>query len=237
VGVCLLVEGPVRAAILAESPQPDDVMAFIGLGLDRIFPIGDPPDYEPAPDESIAARAERDGRDPTDLLYDLLLAHDGRELLLRPLLGYSRFTHDPIREMVENPMTALGLGDGGAHCGAICDASIETYMLTHWVRDRSRGERLPLELVVRKMTSDTASLYGLGDRGEITPGKKADLNVIDLDALTLRRPEMHYDLPGGARRLLQRAEGYDATIVSGEVVLRNGEDTGARPGALLRGAR
>ena len=134
-------------------------------------------------------------------------------------------------------MTALGLGDGGAHCGAICDASIETYMLTHWVRDRSRGERLPLELVVRKMTSDTASLYGLGDRGEITPGKKADLNVIDLDALTLRRPEMHYDLPGGARRLLQRAEGYDATIVSGEVVLRNGEDTGARPGALLRGAR
>jgi N-acyl-D-amino-acid deacylase len=226
-----------RAAILAESPQPDDVMAFIGLGLDRIFPIGDPPDYEPAPDESIAARAERDGRDPTDLLYDLLLAHDGRELLLRPLLGYSRFTHDPIREMVENPMTALGLGDGGAHCGAICDASIETYMLTHWVRDRSRGERLPLELVVRKMTSDTASLYGLGDRGEITPGKKADLNVIDLDRLELRRPEMHYDLPGGARRLLQRAEGYDATIVSGEVVLRDGEDTGARPGALLRGAR
>ena len=105
------------------------------------------------------------------------------------------------------------------------------------MRDRSRGERLPLELVVRKMTSDTASLYGLGDRGEITPGKKADLNVIDLDALTLRRPEMHYDLPGGARRLLQRAEGYDATIVSGQVVLRDGEDTGARPGALLRGAR
>src|SRR5947208_1768533 len=142
--VARLRDPAVRAAILAESPQPDDVMAFIGLGLDRIFPIGDPPDYEPAPGESIAARAERDGRDPTDLLYDLLLAHDGRELLLRPLLGYSRFTHDPIREMVENPMTALGLGDGGAHCGAICDASIETYMLTHWVRDRSRGERLPL---------------------------------------------------------------------------------------------
>jgi N-acyl-D-amino-acid deacylase len=139
--------------------------------------------------------------------------------------------------MVENPMTALGLGDGGAHCGAICDASIETYMLTHWVRDRTRGERLPLELVVRKMTRDTASLYGLGDRGEVTPGKKADLNVIDLERLELRRPEMHYDLPGGARRLLQRAEGYDATIVSGEVVLRDGEDTGARPGALLRGAR
>src|SRR5919106_706866 len=235
--VARLRDPAVRAAILAESPEPDDVMAFIGMGLDRMFLIGDPPDYEPAPDESIAARAEREGRDPTDLLYDLLLSSDGRELLLRPLLGYSRFTHDPIREMVENPMTALGLGDGGAHCGAICDASIETYMLTHWVRDRSRGDRLPLELVVRKMTSDTASLYGLGDRGEITPGKKADLNVIDLERLTLHRPEMHYDLPGNARRLLQRADGYDATIVSGEVVMRDGEDTGARPGSLVRGSR
>src|SRR5438034_1345960 len=170
-------------------------------------------------------------------MLDLALEVHERGVPIRPQVAYSRFTHDPIREMVANPMTALGLGDGGAHCGAICDASIETYMLTHWVRDRSRGERLPLELVIRKMTSDTASLYGLGDRGEITPGKKADLNVVDLDALTLRRPEMHYDLPGGARRLLQRTEGYDATIVSGEVVLRNGEDTGARPGALLRGAR
>jgi N-acyl-D-aspartate/D-glutamate deacylase len=211
-------------------------MAFIGLGLDRTFPVGDPPDYEPVPDASIAARAKREGRDPEELLYDLLLTHNGRELLLRPLLGYSRFTQDPIREMVENPATALGLGDGGAHVGAICDASIETYMLTHWVRDRSRGERLPLELVVRKMTSDTASLYGFHDRGEITPGKKADLNVIDLDRLVLHRPEMHYDLPGGARRLVQRADGYDATIVSGEVVLRDGQDTGARPGALVRGS-
>jgi N-acyl-D-aspartate/D-glutamate deacylase len=235
--VARLRDRDVRAAILADAPERDDAMAFIGMGLDRIFPMGDPPDYEPGPEASIAARAEREGRDPTDLLYDLLLAQDGRELLLRPLLGYSRFTQDPIREMVLHPTSALGLGDGGAHVGAICDASIETYMLTHWVRDRSRGERLPLELVVRKMTSDTASLYGLGDRGEIVAGKKADLNVIDFDRLVLRRPEMHYDLPGGARRLLQRAEGYDATIVSGEVVVRDGHDTGARPGALVRGAR
>jgi N-acyl-D-aspartate/D-glutamate deacylase len=235
--VARLHDSDVRAAILAEASESDDRMAFIGLGLDRIFPMGDPPDYEPAPEASIAARAEREGRDPTDLLYDLLLEQDGRELLLRPLLGYSRFTQDPIREMVLHPTSALGLGDGGAHVGAICDASIETYMLTHWVRDRSRGERLPLELVVRKMTSDTAALYGLEDRGEIRAGKKADLNVIDFDGLVLRRPEMHYDLPGGARRLLQRAEGYDATIVSGEVVLRDGRDTGARPGTLLRGAR
>jgi len=232
-----LSDPAVRDAILGESPVADERMAFIGLGLDRIFPMGDPPDYEPAPEESIAGRAERQGRDPEDLLYDLLLEDDGRGLLLRPLLGYSNFTHDPIREMVLHPATALGLGDGGAHVGAICDASIETYMLTHWVRDRSRGERLPLELVVRKMTGDTAALYGLNDRGTLEPGKKADLNVIDHEHLHLPAPAMHYDLPAGARRLLQRADGYDATIVSGEVVMRDGQETGARPGALVRGGR
>jgi N-acyl-D-amino-acid deacylase len=227
----------IRARLIAETPESDDRMAFIGLGLDRIFPLGEPPDYEPPPEDSIAARAERAGQDPTEALYDLLLDQDGHELLLRPLLGYSRFTQDPIREMILHPASALGLGDGGAHVGAICDSSIETYMLTHWVRDRSRGERLPVELVVRKMTQDTASLYGLNDRGTLLPGKKADLNVIDLNRLTLHRPEMRYDLPGGARRLVQEADGYDATIVSGEVVRRNGADTGARPGQLVRGAR
>jgi N-acyl-D-aspartate/D-glutamate deacylase len=235
--VAAMRDPELRARILAESPDPDDRMAFIGMGLDRIFKLGEPPDYEPAPDQSIAAIADRLGRDPSEYLYDLLLENDGRELLLRPLLGYSNFTQDPIREMVLHPATALGLGDGGAHVGAICDASIETYMLTHWVRDRSRGERLPVELVVRKMTSDTASLYGLEDRGVVKPGYRADLNVIDLDGLVLHRPEMVYDLPGGARRLLQTADGYDATIVAGEVVMRDGVDTGARPGKLVRGAQ
>ncbi|HEY8216877.1 MAG TPA: amidohydrolase family protein [Acidimicrobiia bacterium] len=226
-----------RARLLAERPDDDDRMAFIGLGLDRIFKLGEPPDYEPARDESIAALAQRAGRDPVEYLYDLLLEQDGRELLLRPLLGYSNFTQDPIREMILHPASALGLGDGGAHVGAICDASIETYMLTHWVRDRARGERLPVELVIRKMTSDTASLYGLGDRGVLAPGYRADLNVIDLDGLELHRPEMVYDLPGGARRLMQTADGYDATIVAGQVVMREGADTGARPGRLVRGAQ
>ena len=236
--VARLRDPAVRRAILAERPPAAaGIAAYIGLGLNRIFRLGEPPDYEPAPEESIACLAERAGRDPWDLFYDLLLEHDGRELLLRPLLGYSQFTQDPIREMVLHPASALGLGDGGAHVGAICDASIETYMLTHWVRDRTRGERLPVELVIRKMTSDTASLYGLRDRGTLEPGKKADLNVIDLDHLVLHRPEMHFDLPAGARRLLQVADGYDATVVTGQVVRRDGSDTGARPGTLVRGGQ
>ena len=235
--VAAMRDPELRARIIAESPSHDDAMAFIGMGLDRIFKLGEPPDYEPAPDQSIGELAKRAGVDPTEYMYDLLLENEGRELLLRPLLGYSNFTQDPIREMVMHPASALGLGDGGAHVGAICDASIETYMLTHWVRDRSRGEKLPLELVVRKMTSDTASLYGLEDRGVLAPGMRGDVNVIDLDGMVLHRPEMVYDLPGGARRLLQHADGYDATIVAGEVIMHNGADTGARPGQLIRGAR
>ena len=137
--------------------------------------------------------------------------------------------------MLTNPHTIVSLGDGGAHCGIICDASITTYVLTHWVRDRSRGKRVGLEFAVHRITQDTARLYGLLDRGVVAPGYKADFNVIDFERLQLRRPEMAYDLPGGARRLLQRADGYDATIVSGEVVMEQGEPTGARPGRLLRG--
>ncbi len=201
----------------------------------KLYPIGDPPDYEPTPDQSIAAIAAREGRAPDAVLYDFLLRDEGRELLLLPLMNYSNGNLDPQREMLMDDNTVLSLGDGGAHCGLICDASLTTFMLTHWVRDRSRGERIPLEYAVQRMTQHTANFYGLHDRGVVKPGYKGDLNVIDMEHLALRRPEMVYDLPGGARRLLQSADGYRSTIVSGQTILRDGESTGARPGRLLRG--
>ena len=181
------------------------------------------------------AIAEREGR-PEEVLYDLMLEHDGRNLLMFALLGYSHGSLDDMREMLLHPTSALGLADGGAHCGVLCDASMPTFMLTHWARP-FQGERLPLELVVQKMTRDTARLYGLGDRGVLAPGFKADLNVVDFERLSLRLPELVFDLPGGARRLVQRADGWVATVVSGEMTLADGEDTGARPGRLVRGAR
>ena len=191
----------IREAILSETSPASPLDAVIGTNLDVLFPIGEPPDYEPAPERSIAAIAAREGRDPEAVLYDVMLGHDGRELVMKALLGYSYGNLDDMREMILHPNAALGLSDGGAHCGAICDASIPTFMLTHWARDRDRGEKLPLELVVQKQSRDTAHLYGLTDRGVVAPGLRADLNVIDFDALSLALPELVHDLPGGARRL------------------------------------
>ena len=172
------------------------------------------------------------------MLYDVMLEHDAQHLLMLPFFNYAERNHDAIREMLLHPGGVSGLSDGGAHCGLICDASIPTFMLTHWARDRVRGDTLPLEYVVKKQTSDTAALYGLGDRGVLAPGKKADVNVIDFDGLTLRMPrDGARPARPAARRLLQEADGYVATIVSGEVTRRHGVDTGARPGRLVRGAR
>ena len=178
-------------------------------------------------------RAE--GVEPDALLYDLLVANEGRDLLLLPALNYSNGDSEVTREMLLHPASVLGLSDGGAHCGVICDASQPTWMLTHWARDRRRGERLPLELVVKRQTSDGAALYGFTDRGVVAAGKRADLNVIDLDRLTLHAPRVAHDLPAGGRRLLQDASGYVATIVNGVVTRRHDTDTGARPGRLVRG--
>ncbi len=203
---------------------------------ERVFPLGENPNYEPRRDESIAARARAQGRDPWELYYDTLLEDNGNQILMRPLLNYTDFNLDAVRTMLEHPTSAWGLSDGGAHCGTTCDASTPTFMLTHWTRDRPH-DRLPLEWIVRKMTKDTASLYGLSDRGTLEVGKVGDVNVIDYDALRLLRPEMVHDLPGGARRFVQRSQGYVATAKSGQVIMRDGEDQGARPGLLLRGER
>jgi len=224
-----------KRKILSEANPDEPSMLLTQLG--RMFPMGDPPNYEPAHEDSVEALAKAEGRDPVEWLYDRLLARDGNELFLVPVLNYSWLHADPIREMMHHPRAALGLGDGGAHCGIICDASIQTFMLTHWVRDRTRGERIPVEFAVKRMTSDTARLYGLGDRGVVAPGMKGDLALIDLDGLRLKPPEMIHDLPAGGRRFMQRAEGYEAVIVAGEVTLEKDEPTGALPGRLVRGER
>lgn len=170
-------------------------------------------------------------------LYDLMLEADATNMLMLPLFNYADGNCDAIREMMLHPAGVLGLSDGGAHCGMICDASYPTFLLTHWARDRSRGEKLSLEYVIRKQSRDTAHLFGLTDRGTIEPGKKADINVIDMDALRLHPAAMAFDLPAGGNRILQGASGYAATIVSGTVTRRKDADTGARPGRLVRGAR
>lgn len=226
----------VRAALIEEHAQRTRGMSgIVAQSFHKMFPLGEPPEYEPAPEDSIEARAKAAGVEPVEMAYDLLLSREGRELMLFPLANFSDGNLDVIREMNLSEVTVPGLSDGGAHCGVICDASYPTYMLTHWVRDRKRGERLPLEYVVQRQCRDTARQVGLTDRGTLEVGMLADVNVIDHDNLTLRAPEMVFDLPAGGRRLVQRAEGYTATIKRGQVIYRNGEPTGAVPGRLVRG--
>lgn len=234
--VARLRDAAVRSRLLAEEPATANAIARVLMSnWSQIYPLGDPPDYEPEPDTSAAATAARTGRRPEEVVYDWMLARDGRQLLFAPLANYVDANFEALRAMMLHPRTVLGLSDGGAHCGLICDASMPTYLLTHWVRDRWRGERIPLEQAVRLQTGNTATLWGFTDRGTLEPGKKADLNVIDLDALRLHAPEMVFDLPAAGRRLVQRADGYRATIVAGEVTFEDGEPTGTRPGRLVRG--
>jgi N-acyl-D-aspartate/D-glutamate deacylase len=191
------------------------------------------PDYEQPPEQSLLAIAERAGTTVDAAAYDALLTTDDTMLML-PLFNYADTNHDALYEQMQDPTAILGLADGGAHCGTICDASMPTYVLTHWVRDRSRGPRLPVEDAIRRLTSQPADLYGLTDRGRVAEGLRADLNVIDAVALTLHAPRAVSDLPAGGTRILQDASGYRATIVNGEVTRRDGVDTGARPGRLRR---
>jgi N-acyl-D-aspartate/D-glutamate deacylase len=227
----------VRRRILSEQPDFSGPFLMDQIGrrtLENVFVLGDDLDYEPSPDTSIRAIAERQGMDPWEVAYDVLLDADGHEFLLWPLLNYANYSYDGLLDMMEDPISVHGLGDSGAHVGLVCDASTNTYMLSHWVRDRRRGRKVPLEWAVRRITREPAQLYGLIDRGALTPGMKADLNVIDLDGLRLVRPEQVHDLPGGAGRLIQRAEGYVATFVNGVQTIDNDERTEALAGRLVR---
>jgi N-acyl-D-aspartate/D-glutamate deacylase len=201
-----------------------------------MFPLGDPPDYEPAADRSIAAEAARRGVPAVEYVYDLLLEKDGKTVLYAPAANYADGNIEAALEMARHANTILGLGDGGAHCGLICDASFTTHMLSHWARGH-HGGALPLPLVVRGLTAETARAVGLADRGLIAKGYRADINIIDFDRLALHMPEIVYDLPSGGGRLHQRADGYVATIVNGQVTYREGVATGNLPGRLVRGAQ
>jgi N-acyl-D-aspartate/D-glutamate deacylase len=229
----------IRAALLGEDsvthngPFAGDPNEF----LYRVFPLGERPNYEPDRSGSVGALADAAGVTPMEMMYDLLLRDGGRELFYQPLGGYQTYNFDFFRKNMQHPNVIFGLSDGGAHCGVIADAGMPTFILTHWGRDRTKGERFPLEFLVRKLTRDTALAYGLADRGQLKPGLLADVNVIDFDNLRLYRPEAIYDLPAGGRRLVQRADGYRYTVKSGQVTFENGESTGALPGSLVRGGR
>ena len=201
-----------------------------------IFRLGDPPNYEPDPSDSVAAVAERQGRDPVDLVYDWLLEDQGAALLYEPVLNWANQNLDVVGEMLRHPAAVPGLSDGGAHVGTICDVSFPTTLLQWWGRDRPTG-RIPVETLIAKQCRMTAETVGLGDRGVLAPGKRADVNVIDFDGLRLHAPEVVGDLPAGGKRMLQRASGYRQTFVAGVEIMADGESTGATPGRLVRGAR
>ncbi len=237
--VAAMREPALRAALLAElqdaTHKPTDPLVPRLVAFDRIYAFGDPPDYEPPAEKAVTAIALQRGVSPAEAAYDMLLENEGRAFLFAPFANFAFGHLDACQEMIAHPHTVIGLGDGGAHVSIISDGSFPTYLLSHWGRDRSHG-RFDVAWLVKRQTLDTARMIGLHDRGLVAPGYKADLNVIDMARLKVLAPVMADDLPAGGRRLLQRAEGYVATIVSGVVVYREGQSTGALPGRLLRGA-
>jgi N-acyl-D-aspartate/D-glutamate deacylase len=232
-----LADPEVRRRITQWTPPSPGGVEAMEKAYRRTYLLGDPPDYEPGPEKSLAGLAAARGATPLEVAYDIMAADGGQGLLYIPILNYATGDLDHVREMLLHPRGALGLSDGGAHTGTICDASMPTFMLTHWTRDRSRGDTLPVEYVIKKQTHDTARLFGLGDRGTIEPGMLADFNLIDYEGLRLGAPYVASDLPAGGSRLLQKADGYLATLKGGTVTFEHGEATGALPGRLVRGSR
>jgi N-acyl-D-aspartate/D-glutamate deacylase len=234
----MLRDPDLRARILQEPSGPpaadDPYSGLFSYAPERIFPIAATPEAEPAPAESLAALARRAGRDPLELLYDGLLEDEGRRLFAFAVANYHGGDHAVAHAMLSHPASLVGLADGGAHSGLICDTGQPTFLLTHWARDRTRGARFTPGEIVRRLSSEPATVFGLLDRGRLAPGLRADVNVIDPKALALEAPRVVRDLPAGARRLVQGARGYVATFVAGEETRANGVDTGARPGRLAR---
>ena len=234
--VAALGDPSFRDRLLAGEPSSDHpFVQSLMRQFGKMFPLSDPPDYEPAPETMLEAQAAARGISVEELALDYMLKDGGRGMLLFPFLNYAENSLDPSYAMLRHPNAVSGLSDGGAHMGTICDGSFPTTLLQFWTRDRTRGPKLDLAFAVRAQTAETARAVGLRDRGLLTPGMRADINIIDHAGLRLHRPEIAHDLPGGGRRLLQRADGYVATFVAGEAVYERGEATGALPGRLVRG--
>ncbi|MGC4252209.1 MAG: amidohydrolase family protein [Sphingobium sp.] len=231
--VAIMRDPAFRAKLIAEAEGKERRR----LDLNLVYPFGDPPDYEPAPESSIAAQAARLGKSPYELAYDLMMENNGRAFLYAPQANYAHGSLDDCRDMFANPHMVIALGDGGAHVGMICDSSIPTFLMTHWSKEKGRKDGFDLTWLIKRQTSDTARAVGLWDRGVIAPGMKADINIFDLDQLSLKAPEMRHDLPAGGKRLLQKAAGYRATMVSGTITYRDGEPAGPLPGQLIRGQK
>jgi N-acyl-D-aspartate/D-glutamate deacylase len=228
----------VRARILAEKPSDAEVAKLAQFRQsvisrwERFYVMGNPPDYEPGPEKAVAAIAARTGRPCDEVAYDIIIQDD--QYLYFPVVNYVTEDHSPIYEMLNDPACLLGLSDGGAHCTSIVDAGVPTFMLTHWARDRRRGPKLPLEMLIKRQTSETADFFGLADRGRLAPGLRADVNMIDFDGLQVQKPELVHDMPANGRRFVQRVDGYQATICAGAPIFERGEHTGAMPGKLVR---
>ncbi len=235
------LKDPAMKEKILNEPNSDELLnklpplqRAIASRWDRMYVMDDPPQYEPPEEANVATAAKLAGKSEQEFAYDFLVSDEGKGMILFPVTNFHTGDLEPVYEVMQDDATIIGLGDGGAHCGQICDASMPTFMLTHWTRDRTKGGKFPLEWAVRRVTSETADFFGFTDRGRLTPGLKADVNIIDYDKLTIRRPEVVFDLPAGGRRLVQRAEGYEATYVSGVKVFENGRHTGALPGKLVR---